>query len=135
MTSLMDAFDFKPSRMRESRVRESVVKPSRTKDSGKKVQFSAQEQPSLIRKHVEDFNFDLFTKLPPESEWLRNGTVERQTSIADAVWQPRVIVLTAEDVMFAKPDSDAVVDRLPLRNITFVGQVSIMNIQIYTMSR
>ncbi len=70
-----------------------------------------------------DSDVELFSKLPPESEWLRSGMVERQTSMVDAVWQPRLIVLTATDVLFAKPDSDAIVDRLPLRSITFVGQV------------
>ncbi len=130
--SIFESLDFKPSRMRESRVRESrvresVTRPSRMRDSDKKVQFSSQEQPpppSLIRKTGDDFrNFELFAKLPPESSWLRSGIVERQTSIADAVWQPRLIVLTNEAVLFSKPESDAVVDRLPLLNITFVGQV------------
>jgi hypothetical protein len=137
MASLFDAFDFKASRMRESKVRESkvresrvrdsVTKHSRMRDSGKSVQFSAQEipppPPSLIRRNYDDSNFELFAKLPPESTWLRSGIVERQTSIADAVWQPRLIVLTDDAVLFAKPDSDSVVDRLALRSITFVGQV------------
>ena len=137
MTSILEAFDFTASRMRESRVRESrvresrvresVTKSSRMRDSGRKVQFSTQEQPppppSLIRRNYDDSSLELFAKLPPESSWLRSGIVERQTSIADAIWQPRLIVLTADSVLFAKPDSDSVVDRLALRSITFVGQV------------
>ena len=141
MTSTSEGFEFKPSRMRESRVRESAnlsfsnVKASRMRDSlnlssttikpsrmsGKQVQFSSQT--NQIWRNGVDSSVEFFSKLPPESEWLRSGMVERQTSIADAVWQPRLIVLTSTDVLFAKADSDAIVDRLPLRSITFVGQV------------
>ena len=145
MASTFEGFEFKPSRMRDSRTRESLnlsfsnvkasrmrdslnlssaaIKPSRTKgaSTGKQVQFSSQT--NQIWRNGVDPSVEFFSKLPPESEWLRSGMVERQTSIADAVWQPRLIVLTATDVLFAKADSDAIVDRLPLRSISFVGQV------------
>ena len=139
MTATFEGFEFKPSRMRESlnlslpnvkasRMRESLnltsstTKPSKMRGSGKQVQFSSQTN-QIWRSGATESSDELFSKLPPESEWLRSGMVERQTSIADAVWQPRLIVLTATDVLFAKADSDAIVDRLPLRSISFVGQV------------
>jgi hypothetical protein len=96
----------------------------------KQVQFSAQVQTApngLIRSTSIQDTYELFSKLPLESTWLWSGTVERQTSIADAIWQPRQMVLTEKDVLFAKPDSQNVVDRLPLINIIFVGQVSTSN--------
>ena len=107
-------------------LRGSTTRPSKTRYSEKIVHFSSHEESLLnspMRTNDSHAGFNLFPKLPPESSWLRSGLVERQTSIADAVWQPRLIVLTSSDVVFAKLDSDAVVDRLLLRSITFVGQV------------
>jgi hypothetical protein len=89
----------------------------------KQVQFSAQVQNGLIQSTTDQDTYELFYKLPLKSTWLWSGTVERQTSIADAIWQPRQMLLTEKDVLFAKPDSQNVGDRLPLINIIFVGQV------------
>ena len=66
---------------------------------------------------------DFFAKLPSSSRWLRSSIVERQTVSTDISWQSRLMVLTSEDVYFAKPDSDLVVDRLPLRCISFISKV------------
>ncbi len=33
------------------------------------------------------------------------------------------MVLTANDIYFAKTDSDVILDKLPLRNIVFIGKV------------
>jgi hypothetical protein len=77
----------------------------------------------LLRKQDSNDSFHIFSKLPASRLWLKSGMVERQTSATDFVWQPRMMVLTAQDIIFAKPETDAIVDRLPLRNISFVGKV------------
>jgi hypothetical protein len=77
----------------------------------------------LLRKRVSGDSFQIFSKLPAQKLWLRSGIVERQTSATDFVWQQRMMILTEEAVIFSKLETDAVVDRLPLRNITFVGKV------------
>jgi hypothetical protein len=77
----------------------------------------------LLRKRLSQDSFHIFSKLPPSNFWLKSGMVERQTSATDFIWQPRMMILTAEDIIFSKPETDAIVDRLPLRNISFVGKV------------
>ena len=74
-------------------------------------------------KKLNEGSFHIFSEIPPKSKWLKSGTVDRQTSATDFVWQRRFMILTADDVVFAKPDSDVVVDRLPLLSVNFVGKV------------
>ncbi len=62
-------------------------------------------------------------RLPTSSSWTRSGVIERQTISADMQWQPRLMVLTNTDIFFSKPDSDVILDKLPLRNIAFIGKV------------
>ncbi len=66
---------------------------------------------------------EFVARLPLSSRWIRSGVVERQTASTDVQWQPRLLVLTASDIFFAKPDSDVILDKLPLRNIAFIGKV------------
>ena len=68
-------------------------------------------------------NFSLFSRLPPQEVWLRHGVVERQTVANDITWQQRLMVLTSKDILFTRPDTDIVVDRLPIKEIKFVGKV------------
>ncbi len=68
-------------------------------------------------------NHSLFSKLPPERTWIRHGLVERQTMSADVQWHPRLMILTAHDIYFARPNTDVIVDRLHLKDITFVSKV------------
>ncbi len=65
----------------------------------------------------------LFSKLPPERMWIRHGLVERQTMSADVQWHPRLMILSAHDIFFARPNTDVIVDRLHLKDITFVSKV------------
>jgi hypothetical protein len=86
--------------------------------------LSTEKVPAgLLRKQASQDSFHIFSKLPPSNLWLKSGMVERQTSATDFVWQPRMMILSAEDIIFAKPETDAIVDRLPLRTISFVGKV------------
>ncbi len=130
----MNAFEsmneFKPSVMRES-IRESRIRESRSRESFKRSDLngnSPSRRSSMIRGTYNSTSFDLFTKLPPESEWLKRGLVERQTSATDSIWQLRVITVTADDVLFSKQGSEDVVDRIALRNIIFVGKVRLLNL-------
>ena len=64
-----------------------------------------------------------FSSLPPSNQWLRSGIVERQTVSSDMVWLPRLMILTEHDFIFAKEGTDIVLDRLALKNVTFIGKV------------
>ena len=64
-----------------------------------------------------------FSRLPPTDQWLRSGIVERQTVSSDMVWLPRLMILTNQDLIFAKEGTDIVLDRLALKNVTFIGKV------------
>ena len=64
-----------------------------------------------------------FSRLPPSNQWLRSGIVERQTVSSDMVWLPRLMILTEHDFIFAKEGTDIVLDRLALKNVTFIGKV------------
>ena len=66
---------------------------------------------------------EFVARLPSSSGWIRSCIVERQTVSTDVQWQPRLMVLTESNILFAKPDSDVVLDKLSLKNVTFVGQV------------
>ena len=68
-------------------------------------------------------NISLFSRLPPEHTWIRHGLVERQTMSADVQWHPRMMILTSSDIVFSRPNTDVIVDRLHLKDVTFVGKV------------
>jgi hypothetical protein len=68
-------------------------------------------------------NITLFLRLPPENTWIRHGLVERQTMSADVQWHPRMMILSSSDIMFARPNTDVIVDRLHLKDVTFVSKV------------
>ena len=69
-------------------------------------------------------SIELVARLPISSHWSRSGVVERQTVSTEMQWQPRLMVLTSTDIFFSKPDSDAILDKLPLQNIAFIGKVN-----------
>ncbi len=64
-----------------------------------------------------------FSKLPPEEKWLRSGVVERQTMSSDTLWLPRLMILTEDDIIFAREGTDLVLDQLALKNVTFINKV------------
>jgi hypothetical protein len=66
---------------------------------------------------------EFVSRLPLSSRWIRSGVVERQTVSTDVQWQPRLMVLTENDIFFAKPESDVVLDKLSLSQVAFVGKV------------
>ena len=68
-------------------------------------------------------NLSLFSKLPPEHTWIRHGLVERQTMSADVQWHPRLMILTSTDIVFARPNTDLIVDRLHLKDVIVVNKV------------
>ena len=65
-----------------------------------------------------------FATIPPNDLWLRSGIVERQTVSTDMHWLPRLMILTSDAIIFAKEGSDVILDKLPLKNVSFVGKVS-----------
>ncbi len=67
-----------------------------------------------------------FATLPAKETWLRSELVERQTVSTDRVWLPRLMILTSDAVIFAKEGSDVILDRLPLKNIIFIGKVRLL---------
>ena len=78
---------------------------------------------SLKRSNSDGKVLNAFSRLPPQDQWLRSGIVERQTVSSDMVWLPRLMILTEQDLLFAKEGTDIVLDRLALNNITFIGKV------------
>ncbi len=64
-----------------------------------------------------------FAKLPPVDKWLRSGVVERQTMSSDTLWLPRLMILTEDDIFFAREGTDLVLDQLALKNVTFISKV------------
>ncbi len=103
------------------------LSPTATKFNGSGANPTDNLPAGLLRKRGNELknedSFLIFSRIPSPKLWLRSGLVERQTSATDFVWQPRMMILTDESIIFAKPETDAVVDRLPLRNVTFVGKV------------
>lgn len=64
-----------------------------------------------------------FGTIPTQETWLKSGIVERQTVSTDMLWLPRLMILTSDAIVFAKEGSEVVLDRFPLKNVTFVGKV------------
>ena len=73
--------------------------------------------------HLADSSIELFTRLPDDSTWIKNGLVERQTSATHVPWQNRHMILTPNCIIFSKPGSDTAMDTIPLSNISLVGTV------------
>ena len=74
-------------------------------------------------RDIANFNNNLFARLPSESDWIKSGSVERQTTATHVPWQHRVMILTSSHIIFSKSGSDAAVDQISLENITLVGAV------------
>ena len=68
-------------------------------------------------------NLSLFSRLPPQECWQRHGIVERQTVANDISWQQTLMVLTNKDILFARPETDIIVDRLRLKDVKFARRV------------
>ena len=88
----------------------------RTTDSFKNKQISLTGATSNLQQVL-----GAFAKVPSMELWLKSGIVERQTVSADMQWLPRLMILTSDAVLFAKEGSDVILDKLPLKNIAFVG--------------
>ncbi len=118
---LFDATEFteltsRPGELREIQSTQSV--PTQPKLSFSP-SFSLKRSGSIAVKNV----LSAFSKLPPQDTWLRSGVVERQTVSSDTLWLPRLMILTEDDIIFAKEDTDLVLDQLALKNVTFIGKV------------
>ena len=74
-------------------------------------------------RDIANFNNNLFARLPSESDWIKSGSVERQTTATHVPWQHRVMILTSSHVIFSKSGSDTAVDQISLENITLIGAV------------
>ena len=74
-------------------------------------------------RDIANFNNNLFARLPSESNWIKSGAVERQTTATHVPWQHRLMILTTNHVIFSKSGSDTAVDQISFDNITFVGAV------------
>jgi hypothetical protein len=98
------------------------VETNGTQPNGRPKGRSRKERAGLVNSGASG-SFELFSVLPPEAAWLRTGLVERQ--ISATVWQSRKMILTAVEVLFVKADSDAIVDRLPISSVVFVGSVNL----------
>ncbi len=120
MRSSMDADRVDTARGRSQEIRRSIdmFQPHffRTSQPPTKTPFGRSSNWTF-----GDSNVDLFSKLPPESSWIKHGLVERQTSATRVPWQTRVMILTSNHVLFSKPGSDTAVDKISLSNISFVG--------------
>jgi hypothetical protein len=42
---------------------------------------------------------------------------------SDTLWLPRLMILTEDDIIFAKEGTDLVLDQLALNHVTFIGKV------------
>ena len=65
----------------------------------------------------------LLTTLPPKDTWLRDGVVERRTVHANVVWRERQMILTHDNICFARPDCDIIVDKILIKDMVSVGKV------------
>ena len=64
----------------------------------------------------------LLTRVPAYASWIRQGIVERKTEYND-MWRERQMMLTSNDISFARPDSDVLVDCISLSDVISVGKV------------
>jgi hypothetical protein len=65
----------------------------------------------------------LLSTLPSRETWAKRGLVERRTIHANVIWRERQMILTNDNIYFARPDSDVVVDKLAIEDIISVGKV------------
>ncbi len=65
----------------------------------------------------------LLSSLPHKDSWIENGMVERRTVHANVVWRARQMVLTKDCIYIASTDSDLVVDKISIREISSIGIV------------
>ena len=65
----------------------------------------------------------LLSNLPQKDEWIEQGIVERRTVHANVIWRQRQMILTKDHIFFARIDSDLVVDKISVRDISSIGKV------------
>ena len=65
----------------------------------------------------------LLSNLPQKEEWLEQGIVERRTVHANVIWRERQMILTKDCIFFARIDSDLVVDKISVRDISSICKV------------
>lgn len=65
----------------------------------------------------------LLSDLPPKDTWLEQGIVERRTVHANIIWRERQMILTKDYIYFARIDSDLIVDKISIRDISSIGKV------------
>jgi hypothetical protein len=65
----------------------------------------------------------LFSELPPQDSWIEQGIVERRTVHANVVWRERKMILTKGNIFFARIDSNLIVDKILVRDISYIGKV------------
>lgn len=66
---------------------------------------------------------DLPKSLPPEEQWLQQGTVHKRTLDHNAIWQERRLILTRDAIFFTRPrefESDLILDVLWLHEVSHV---------------
>ena len=85
--------------------------------------FDEWDEESYAPQFSSFSGYTLFSKLPAKESWVRHGVVERQTVAADISWNPRLMVLTNSDIYFARPETNIVVDRIPIKEVVFIGEV------------
>lgn len=65
----------------------------------------------------------LLSILPSRETWVKRGLVERRTIHANVIWRERQMIVTNDNIYFARPDSDIVVDKIAIQDIVSVGKV------------
>ena len=83
---------------------------------------STDSRESGIDFMFEDDSSCLVESLPPKPDRLRTGLVEKCNH--EGVWQRRQMCLTQENLLFAREDSDDVIDKVMLISFSTVGLAS-----------
>ena len=91
------------------------------KNLAKSISYKTQSEEVKSSKMSRDLS--LLSTLPARETWLKTGVVERRTVHANVVWRERQMIATEDNIYFARPDSDVVVDKLSIQDIVSVGKV------------
>ena len=93
-------------------------------ESGSKVFSEVNFNESKEEQHPRHAIFaDDVSRIPSEEQFIRSGLIERLTLSSDVAWLPRLMILTADEILFCLVDSNIVVERFPVASITFAAQV------------
>ena len=65
----------------------------------------------------------LLSTLPTKDTWIKRGIVERRTVHANVIWRERQMILTMDNIYFARVDSDLVVDKISIDEIVSIAKV------------